>query len=290
MLQSDDVQQGQHSTDASAAVRGLSPFQQGDSGTSDSSRGTATDPPPADPQPQTHTSPEPKTTISALDLIYKQYAHPHDEPLYLPLIRALISKDLSEPYSIYVYRYFLYHWGHLCFMALSASPTDPSTPELIGVVVNKLEPHGKTPLRGYIAMLAVQETHRGKGIATELVKRSIEAMKEQGADEIVLETEVSNRASLKLYQRLGFMRAKQLHRYYLNGNNAFRLGLYFKDGWGRPPGRSSRMYYEPEVEDDKAEEDKQKETLAMPMREAGVPEGGAPMLNTSAGKGKQRQT
>lgn len=38
------------------------------------------------------------------------------ESQYLPAIRALISKDLSEPYSIYVYRYFLYQWGELCFM------------------------------------------------------------------------------------------------------------------------------------------------------------------------------
>ena len=35
---------------------------------------------------------------------------------YLSAIRELISKDLSEPYSIYVYRYFLYQWGELCFL------------------------------------------------------------------------------------------------------------------------------------------------------------------------------
>lgn len=38
------------------------------------------------------------------------------EKEYLPQIRQLISQDLSEPYSIYVYRYFLYQWGDLCFM------------------------------------------------------------------------------------------------------------------------------------------------------------------------------
>ena len=38
------------------------------------------------------------------------------EPEYVPKIRQLISNDLSEPYSIYVYRYFLYQWGDLCFM------------------------------------------------------------------------------------------------------------------------------------------------------------------------------
>lgn len=79
-------------------------------------------------------------------------------------------------------------------------------------------------------MLAVQEAHRGKGIATKLVHMAIKAMDEGGADEIVLETEVTNTASLKLYERLGFLRSKRLHRYYLNGNSAFRLVLYLKPG------------------------------------------------------------
>ena len=48
-------------------------------------------------------------------LHYVQYNHGL-EAEYLPAIRSLISKDLSEPYSIYVYRYFLCQWAHLCFM------------------------------------------------------------------------------------------------------------------------------------------------------------------------------
>ncbi|TAQ87614.1 hypothetical protein B7494_g4080 [Chlorociboria aeruginascens] len=50
------------------------------------------------------------------ELRYIQYDHSLEKQ-YLPAVRALISKDLSEPYSIYVYRYFLYQWGDLCFMA-----------------------------------------------------------------------------------------------------------------------------------------------------------------------------
>lgn len=53
--------------------------------------------------------------LGAEDLKYLQYSHDL-EAEHLPAIRALISRDLSEPYSIYVYRYFLYHWGHLCYM------------------------------------------------------------------------------------------------------------------------------------------------------------------------------
>jgi peptide alpha-N-acetyltransferase len=33
---------------------------------------------------------------------------------------------------------------------------------------------------------------------------------------------------MKLYERLGFLRSKRLHRYYLNGNTAFRFLLYIK--------------------------------------------------------------
>jgi peptide alpha-N-acetyltransferase len=79
-------------------------------------------------------------------------------------------------------------------------------------------------------MLAVQEAYRGRGIASKLVQMAIEAMATRDADEVVLETEVSNTASLKLYERLGFLRSKRLHRYYLNGNAAFRLILYLKEG------------------------------------------------------------
>lgn len=37
---------------------------------------------------------------------------------------------------------------------------------------------------------------------------------------------------MKLYERLGFLRSKRLHRYYLNGNSAYRLVLYLKEGTG----------------------------------------------------------
>lgn len=36
--------------------------------------------------------------------------------LQMPDIMKLIQKDLSEPYSIYTYRYFIYNWPKLCFL------------------------------------------------------------------------------------------------------------------------------------------------------------------------------
>ena len=65
--------------------------------------------------PGTHVATSNNTTKAADDLRYVCYGKEKESP-YLPAITQLISKDLSEPYSIYVYRYFLYQWGDLCFL------------------------------------------------------------------------------------------------------------------------------------------------------------------------------
>jgi N-alpha-acetyltransferase 30 len=88
--------------------------------------------------------------------------------------------------------------------------------------------HSPPTKRGYIAMLAVSAPFRGHGVATALVKKAIDAMTQRNADEVVLETEETNIPAMRLYERLGFLRAKKLHRYYLNGNSAYRLVLLLK--------------------------------------------------------------
>ena len=47
---------------------------------------------------------------------------------------------------------------------------------------------------------------------TELVKRAIQQMVVGGCEEVVLEAEVSNTGALALYQNLGFIRDKRLHK------------------------------------------------------------------------------
>ncbi|KAG0172568.1 N-alpha-acetyltransferase 30 [Apophysomyces sp. BC1015] len=144
----------------------------------------------------------------------------YESEIQLPFIIHLIENDLSEPYSIYTYRYFIHNWPNLCFLAMDDD-------QCVGVIVCKLDRH-KDRLRGYIAMLAVDKKYRKRAIATTLVRMAIKAMQEQDADEIVLETEFTNQGALSLYQRLGFIKDKRLYRYYLNGVDAFRLKLFCK--------------------------------------------------------------
>lgn len=75
-------------------------------------------------------------------------------------------------------------------------------------------------------MLAVQSSFRKMKIGSHLVKRTIEAMKLRQCEEVVLETEITNKAALTLYQNLGFIKDKRMIRYYMNGVDAFRLKLF----------------------------------------------------------------
>ncbi|KAL7079795.1 hypothetical protein ACQ4LE_001434 [Meloidogyne hapla] len=140
-------------------------------------------------------------------------------------IMALMRRELSEPYSIYTYRYFIYCWPELCVLALD------STNSVIGAIVGKLDQRQSEDInlsrsQGYIAMLAVDKSFKNVGIGTTLARAIIRAMADRGCDEIVLETEASNNTSLSLYARLGFIRESRLFRYYMSGSDAFRLKLY----------------------------------------------------------------
>ena len=68
-----------------------------------------------------------------------------------------------------------------------------------------------------------------------MVRLTIDKMKESKVDEVVLETEITNEAALRLYEcklfilkriAFGFVRDKRLLSYYLNCNDAFKLKLF----------------------------------------------------------------
>lgn len=166
---------------------------------------------------QPEKSEETSTENKDSDIEYVSYT----SELQMPDIMKLIQKDLSEPYSIYTYRYFIHNWPKLCFLAMHGT-------ECVGAIVCKLDIHRKVIKRGYIAMLAVDVKFRKRKIGSNLVRRAIVAMVEDDADEVVLETEITNRPALRLYENLGFVRDKRLFRYYLNGVDALRLKLWLR--------------------------------------------------------------
>ena len=135
-------------------------------------------------------------------------------------VMELIDAELSEPYSIFTYRYFLSQWPYLCHIAVTEG-----TQEYFGCIIGKMDLHKNGRMRGYIGMLTVKKEYRHVGVGSRLVKKCIGEMLRRGCEEIVLEAEVTNIGALKLYQNLGFIRDKRLRSYYLNGNDAYRLKL-----------------------------------------------------------------
>ncbi|KAL4854900.1 N-alpha-acetyltransferase MAK3 [Chlorella vulgaris] len=157
---------------------------------------------------------ERQPAVERADVWYRQYKDEDD----LPLVMSLIDNELSEPYSIFTYRYFLHSWPHLCFLVFKGE-------QCFGTVVAKMDVHRGKALRGYIAMLTVDKAFRYLGVGSELVQRTIAAMVEGGCEEVALEAEVTNGGALRLYQKLGFIRDKRLRKYYLSGSDAYRLKL-----------------------------------------------------------------
>lgn len=135
-------------------------------------------------------------------------------------IMALIFKDLSEPYSIFTYRRFVHGWPEFTLLAHDASG------KLVGVIICRSESrHRVQRMRGYVAMLAVDKEYRRCGLGRRLVVEVLHRMA-LTCDELSLETEVTNTPALKLYESLGFIRDKRLCKYYLNGNDAWRLKVW----------------------------------------------------------------
>lgn len=123
-------------------------------------------------------------------------------------VDRLVACDLSEPYSIFTYRYFLNRFPDLCILAF-----DQASGEVCGCVVGKIDSEEAAPdamveatdknetnnissskdktaivQTGYIGMLAVSKSHRRKGIGKDLVRRVLQRMKDRGCESVTLET------------------------------------------------------------------------------------------------------
>lgn len=154
------------------------------------------------------------------NIVYKTYPGEH----LINEIINLMSEELSEPYPIFTYRYFLNESPEACIMAYDKSENN----KFVGCIIGNCEKSKKKEKKkGYIAMIAVNKSYRGKRIGKHLCDIFISQLKNVfKADEIYLETEITNVMASKLYESFGFVRTKKLINYYLNGNSAYRLKLW----------------------------------------------------------------
>ena len=139
----------------------------------------------------------------------------------------IMTKYLSEPYPIYTYMYFLDLFPDCTILCYDKNKRDENNEYFVaGAVVGNIN---KKPnkVQGYIAMLAVEEEYRKKGLGRKMVELLMDIFKKSyKVNEISIETEVDNYAALGLYESFGFVRTKMYINYYFNANNAYKLKLF----------------------------------------------------------------
>ena len=84
-----------------------------------------------------------------------------------------------------------------------------------------------------IYSLAVSPKHQGKGIAYNLMIHIICNL-DANIKNVFLEVNTSNIGAIHLYQKLGFIINKTLHRYYHNGDSAYRMNKLLNQTLEKP--------------------------------------------------------
>jgi len=74
-----------------------------------------------------------------------------------------------------------------------------------------------------IYSLNVHPAHRRQGIASLLMDKTMDLLKEKGVNKVTLEVGVNNKPAQNLYASKGFVVDKKLYNYYKNGDDALHL-------------------------------------------------------------------
>ena len=125
-------------------------------------------------------------------------------------------------------KYYFYHllsWPQLLWVA------EDHDGKIVGYVLAKMEEDTEShPPHGHITSLAVLRTHRKRGIATMLMKRSQREMADVfDADYVSLHVRKSNRAAFHLYTETLKYEINDVEKgYYADGEDAYDMRCTFR--------------------------------------------------------------
>jgi N-alpha-acetyltransferase 10/11 len=123
-------------------------------------------------------------------------------------------------------KYYFYHllsWPQLLWVA------EGFEGEIVGYVLAKMEEDERQPRHGHITSLSVLRTHRKRGIATALMRRSQQEMEEVfDAEYVSLHVRKSNEAAFHLYSTTLKYEVHDVEKgYYADGEDAYDMRCYF---------------------------------------------------------------
>uniref|UniRef100_A0A7S1YX89 N-acetyltransferase domain-containing protein n=1 Tax=Ditylum brightwellii TaxID=49249 RepID=A0A7S1YX89_9STRA len=134
------------------------------------------------------------------------------------------SFDENQHKQMKYYFYHLLSWPQLLWVA------EDYDSKIVGYVLAKMEEDDKVPPHGHITSLAVLRTHRKRGIATSLMRRSqLEMEQVFGAKYVSLHVRKSNRAAFHLYTKTLRYEIHDVERgYYADGEDAYDMRCVFE--------------------------------------------------------------
>ena len=124
-------------------------------------------------------------------------------------------------------KYYFYHllsWPQLLWVA------EDFDGEIVGYVLSKMEEDERQPKHGHITSLSVLRTHRKRGIATALMRRSQREMVDVfNAEYVSLHVRKSNQAAYHLYSVTLQYEVNDVEKgYYADGEDAYDMRCYFR--------------------------------------------------------------
>jgi len=135
---------------------------------------------------------------------------------------------LPENYNMRYYMYHLLSWPQLLYVQ------EDYNGNVVGYVLAKMDDEEDAQKsHGHITSLSVLRTHRKLGVATRVMRKTMNEMEQvYDANYCSLHVRRTNDAALHLYQdSLGFRCAEVDEKYYVDDEDAFHMKSYFK---GKP--------------------------------------------------------
>jgi len=108
--------------------------------------------------------------------------------------------------------------GHFLRMPQGSCTVAVEDSTIVAFIITEEE----VPL-GHVLTLDVAESHRRRGLGTQLIEHGERALASRGVTEIVLETSVENQAGIAFWQRHGFRTVGTIKNYYLGRMNAYEM-------------------------------------------------------------------
>jgi len=141
----------------------------------------------------------------------------------IPNVVEINRKALPENYSI---DYFYYHLEEFPDLFLVGIVKRGDLEYIAGYSMSRIEfgfsNFGLSLVRkGHLISIAVLEQFRRRGIASSLLKTTIERLVKKKVNEFYLEVRVSNYPAINLYRKFNFVITNKIPSYYSDGEDAY---------------------------------------------------------------------